>query len=256
MRTSPARNGWQKGHPATCQGVKWAAGATLAWLVALTAVPGAGTRPTAPPEPSPVIGQEALTQYRALRRMHARNDRFGHEGWLEAWTELDQRGFRFEVVSERGSEYIRNKVLREVLTREQDIIARGHSSRADLTSTNYEFGEPDEQQPGERHVLLKPRRKDVMLIDGRMVLSADGRELRRVEGRLAKNPSFWTSLVKVVRRYARLDGVSVPVSVESTARLKIAGASYMTVAYEYETVNGRPVSVAGRRMAAAAAVGR
>lgn len=256
MRTSPARKGWQKAHPATCQGVKWAAGATLVWLMALTATPGADPSSPASPGITPAVGQEPLTQYRALRRMHARNERFGHEGWLEAWTELDQRGFRFEVVSERGSEYIRNKVLREVLTREQDIIARGHSSRAALTSSNYEFSEPAEQQPGEHHVLLKPKRKDVLLVDGRMVMSPDGRELRRVEGRLAKNPSFWTSLVKIVRRYARLDGVSVPVSVESTARIKIAGASYMKVEYEYETVNGRAVSVAGRRMAAAAAAAR
>lgn len=252
MRT----NGWQRAHPATCQGVKWAAGTTLVWLLTLTAIPSAETPSSPTPDSTPAIGQEPLTQYRALRRMHARSEKFGHEGWLEAWTELDQRGFRFDVVSERGSDYIRKKVLRQILQLEQEAVAKGESSRADFTASNYEFSEPDVQQPGERHVLLKPKRKDVMLIDGRMVLSPDGRELRRVEGRLAKNPSFWTSLVKVVRRYARLDGVSVPISVESTAKIKIAGASYMQVDYEYESVNGRPVSVAGRRVAAAAAAGR
>jgi hypothetical protein len=173
--------------------------------------------------------------------MHARNDKFKHEGWVDAWTELDHTGFRYEIVSERGSEYVRNKVLKQMLAREQELIARGQSGRGELSPTNYEFSEPPEQRPGERHVLLKPKRKDELLVDGRMVLSPDGRELLRVEGRMAKNPSFWTSLVNIVRRYARIGGVRVPVSIESTAKIKLAGASYMKVDYEYESINGRLV---------------
>ena len=41
--------------------------------------------------------EEPLTQYRAYRRMHARNEKFDQEAWLEAWTELDIRGFRYEI---------------------------------------------------------------------------------------------------------------------------------------------------------------
>jgi hypothetical protein len=98
-------------------------------------------------------------------------------------------------------------------------------------------------------VFLKPKRKDVLLVDGRMVLSQDGSELLRVEGRLSKNPSFWTSLVNVIRHYARLDGVRVPVSTESVAKVKFAGMSTLEVHYEYETINGRPVSRAARQIA-------
>jgi hypothetical protein len=71
--------------------------------------------------------------------------------------------------------------------------------------------------------------------------------LLRVEGRLSKNPSFWTSLVNVIRHYARVDGVRVPIATESTAKVKFAGVSYLDVRYEYETINGRPVSVALHR---------
>ena len=80
-----------------------------------------------------------------------------------------------------------------------------------------------------------------------MVLSADGRDLLRVEGRLSKNPSFWTSLVNVIRHYARIDGIRVPIAIESMAKVKFAGLSYLDVHYEYETINGRPVSLAARR---------
>jgi hypothetical protein len=220
----------------------WATGATLLLALAIVATPSAkGPAAPAPAEPSVSATDEPLTQYRALRRMHARNDKFKHEGWIEAWTEFDHRGFRYEIVSERGSEYVRNKVLRQMLEREQELIRSGQTGRGELSATNYEFGEPDQQAPGERHVILKPKRKDELLVDGRMVLSPDGSELLRVEGRMAKNPSFWTSLVNVVRRYARIGGARVPVSIESTARVKLAGASYMKVDYEYESVNGRRV---------------
>jgi hypothetical protein len=193
--------------------------------------------------------EEPLTQYRAYRRMHARNERFNQEAWLEAWTECDSRGFRYEIVSERGSDYVRNKVLKAVLEREQELIAAGEGDRAELTADNYEFSEAD-TEGSERYVTLKPKRKDLLLVDGRMVLSRDGNELLRVEGKLSKNPSFWTSLVNVIRHYARLDGVRVPVSTESTARVKFAGLSHLDVQYDYETINGRPVSLAARRATA------
>jgi hypothetical protein len=193
--------------------------------------------------------EEPLRQYRAFRRMHARSERFNQEGWLEAWTEFDSKGFRYEIVSERGSDYVRNKVLRAVLKREQELINAGDSERAELTADNYTFSEADAQD-GVRYVTIKPKRKDVMLVDGRMVLSGDGNELLRVEGRLSKNPSFWTSLVNVIRHYARLDGVRVPISTESTAKVKFVGVSYLDVQYDYETINGRPVSIAARRISA------
>ena len=62
-----------------------------------------------------------------------------------------------------------------------------------------------------------------MLVEGRMVLTPDSGDLLRVEGKLSKNPSFWTSLVNVIRHFAKVDGVRVPVSTESVAKVKFAG---------------------------------
>jgi hypothetical protein len=174
--------------------------------------------------------------------MHAASEKFDHEGWMDAWTELDASGFRYEIVAERGSNTVRNRVLRALLKREQEMIAKGDYGRGELTAENYEFGE-EISGPDGRYIPIKPRRKDSMLIDGRMVLSPDG-DLLRVEGLLAKNPSFWTSQVQVTRRYARVDGVRVPISVESIAKVKFAGRSRLNVEYQYESVNGRLVGTA------------
>jgi len=187
--------------------------------------------------------------------MHARSENFGQEGWLEAWTEFDARGFRYEIVSERGSDAIRSRVLKAVLKREQELVEHGDPGGAALTPDNYDFKDAT-QGDGEQYVKMKPKRKDVLLVDGRMVLSHDGSELLRVEGRLTKNPSFWASLVNIVRHYARLDGVRVPIATESVAKVKFAGTSRLEVSYEYETINGRPVSLAARRTASSLSASR
>jgi hypothetical protein len=238
----------------TRMNLRWALGFTLL-LSAASGIGAASTPAAEGPSSGPAERflaareqEQPVTQYRAYRRMHARSERFNQEGWLEAWTELDQGGFHYTVVSETGSEYVRNKVLKAVLKREQELIADGDCRRSEITADNYEFRAAPEAD-GERHVILKPKRKDVLLVDGHMVLSEDGSDLLRVEGRLSKNPSFWTGLVNVVRHYARLDGIRVPVSTESVAKVKVAGTSRLEMHYEYETINGRPVSLAARRIA-------
>lgn len=232
----------------------WGIGCTLLFLSSVTSIPSAREDDSSRSSDSSVSRflasrEEPLTQYRAYRRLHAQCDRVDQEGWLEAWTEYDERGFRYEIVSERGSETVRNRVLKAVLRREQELIAKGEDGRGALTPSNYEF-EDGAVENGNRYVTLKPRRKDVLLVDGRMVLSQDGRDLLRVEGRMAKNPSFWTSLVNVIRHYARLDGVRVPVAIESVAKVKLVGVSRMDVHYEYETINGRPISLSARQVSA------
>jgi hypothetical protein len=193
--------------------------------------------------------EEPLRSYRAYRRMHAWSEKLNQEGWLEAWTELKDGRFKYEIVSERGSDTIRNRVLRSVLKREQELVASGDSDRAELTPDNYSFAEAGRDTDGTHVVQITPLRKDVLLVEGKMVLSPDGGDLLRVEGKLSKNPSFWTSLVNIVRHYARLGGVRVPVATESTAKVRFAGNAEMEVAYEYEMVNGRPVTLSAQRQA-------
>ena len=195
--------------------------------------------------------EQPLREYRAFRRMHAATDKQKHEAWMEAWTELKDGRFTYEIVSERGSEMVRGKVLKSMLQREQELVNSGNTGKGDLTPANYEFSEAGRAEDGSHVVQIKPKRNDVLLVDGRAVLD-DGGDLVRVEGRLAKNPSFWTSLVNIVRRYARIGGVRVPVATETTAKVKMVGTSRLQVTYDYETINGRPVNITEMRSVALA----
>lgn len=226
----------------------WVAAFSLVAALAVSTAPAAKDADDTNVSPALQPAPE-LQQYRALRRMHAKSEKFNHEGWLEAWTELDANGFRYRIVSERGSDTVRKKVFRALLEKERELVAKGQPEKSDLTPDNYTFA-PEATGDGCRHILIKPKRKDVTLVDGRIVLSEDGRDVVRVEGMLAKNPSFWTNSVNVIRHYARLDGVRVPIATESVAKVKFAGISTLDVEYEYEQINGRPVSTAARTVAA------
>ncbi len=52
--------------------------------------------------------EEPPVEYRALRRLEAQNPKFKQSAWMLAWTEYDHvNGFRYQIVDEGGSGYIR-----------------------------------------------------------------------------------------------------------------------------------------------------
>ena len=220
------------------------------WVAAFTLAAGSTVLPATavPTSTNPFArlfgrSEQPLKEYRAVRRMHAATEKGKHEAWMEAWTELKDGRFNYGIVSERGSEAVRGKVLRAMLEREEEMVNSGNGGKGDLTAANYEFEDGGRNADGAQLVSLKPKRNDPLLVEGRAVLD-DGGDLLRVEGKLSKNPSFWTSLVNIVRRYARIGGVRVPVSTETTAKVKFVGTSQMQVVIDYESINGQPVSTA------------
>jgi hypothetical protein len=74
-----------------------------------------------------------------------------------------------------------------------------------------------------------------------MFLSPESGDLVRVEGRLARNPSFWVRRVDIVRTYERIEGALVPVAVESVAHVRFFGTSTLRMTYQYSEIDGRAV---------------
>jgi hypothetical protein len=187
-------------------------------------------------------GESPTVAYRALRHLEANNAHFGAKGWMDVWTEFDEaNGLRYEIVDQGGNGYIRKKVLLAALDGEQKMWLAREPQRASLTADNYTFAEAQPADEGLHSVGIKPRRKDVLLVDGAIFIEPDEGELRRIEGTLSKSPSFWTRRVEIVRRYDKIAGVRVPISIESVAHVLIAGRSTFVMTYQYETINGQHV---------------
>ncbi len=181
-------------------------------------------------------------QYRALRRLEAQSDKLGGSAWIEAWTEVDPAGgFRYQIIGEGGSGFVRARVLRPWLASEKKMWADGDPERASFTHENYAFDDRGRTPDGLAWLGVQSRRKDVLLVDGSIYVNADDGDIVRIEGRLSKTPSFWTRRVEVVRHYSRINGVHVPVAIESVAQVLIAGRSTFKMTYSYETINGQRV---------------
>lgn len=198
-----------------------------------------------PANASPVILQRFFalddptpTQVRALRHLEARNDTFGKSAWMDVWTEGDRSGFRYTIVAEDGSDYIRSRVFRASLETERQMWAAGAPDEAALTTANYVFEDRGAQPDGLTSLTIKPRRRNVLLVDGSIYLNPDDGELVRMEGQLSKAPSFWTRRVEIVRWYQRINGFRMPTMLESVANVRIAGVSTFRMSYEYESING------------------
>ena len=184
--------------------------------------------------------------YVALRRLEAENERSGRHGWMEVKTTFKDGALFIEFLNEGGSDQIRNKVLRAALESEQELVAKRQSGSADAAPT-YECAEPELDASGLMRVPLRPRRKDISLIFGSLFLQPSTGDTVRVMGRLAKNPSFWVSQVDVDWQYERVHHDAVlPVSLHSTAKVKIFGPSTFSMTYDYVSVDGEPVASSTR----------
>jgi hypothetical protein len=220
--------------------------ASLGWFAVL-GVAVTSTVAAAIPDPADYSIRQFLAQndaqptYRAMRRLEAANG--SRTGWMEAVTEYSpQTGFRYEITAEGGSEQVRSKVLRAVLDGERDVIARGEMTRSSRVPANYTFQPNGVDRDGLANVLLSPRRKERVLVSGQMFLRPESGRLVRLQGQLAKSPSFWVKNVEIVRTYEQIAGTVVPVSLHSKAEVRLLGPATLQMTYKYTHVNGRAIS--------------
>src|SRR5688572_13713955 len=134
----------------------------------------------------------APERFVAIRHLEARNDHFNKDAWMDVRVEADASGFRFQVLDEGGSGYIRSKVFKNALQTEQKIWATGDPDRSGFTLENYVFEDRGAEATGLAWLGVTPRRKDMLLVNGSIFLRPEDGELVRIEGSLAKTPSFWT----------------------------------------------------------------
>jgi len=216
----------------------------LVALIASVLLISSGVRATVPNADASIrrfLAQGDVSHsYRAHRRLEAENG--DRSGWVQAQTEYSSvRGLRYEITDEGGSSFIRGRILRGVLDGEREMVAHGETSRSAIAETNYSFSSRGVDEEGLANILLSPRRKDSVLVAGTLFLHpADGNPVR-LEGRLSKSPSFWVKNVQIVRTYARIDGIVMPVSLEATADIRWFGPASLRMTYAYSEIDGRPV---------------
>src|SRR5919201_2680571 len=221
----------------------------VAVLTAVALTTAHAARPADSSAPSPLLQRflsltdPVVVEYRAFRHLEAQSDRFDSNAWMDVWTDVDRTGaFHYRITGEGGSSYIRSRVFVPTLETEARMSSAESLERGALTLANYIFEDRGAERDGLAWLTLKPRRKEVVLVEGSIFLNPDDGDLVKVEGKLAKTPSFWTRRVEIVRHFRRLAGIRMPVSTESIATVLLVGRATFRMTYDYETVNGQRVA--------------
>lgn len=140
----------------------------------------------------------------------------------------------FRIVSERGSEAIRNRVFKPLMEVEIETAAGRNRHDGSITPANYDFTlRGEENIGGNRCYLLEasPKRNDKYLFRGRVWIHATDFSIVRIAGEPARNPSFWISRVEFVRNYQKVGEFWLPARNESRTQVRLFGRNILTIDY-------------------------
>ncbi len=141
----------------------------------------------------------------------------------------------FTILSEKGSRIVRGRVFKPLMESEAEAAAGTNHRDSSITPKNYTFellGEEDLDGYHTFVVQATPARKDKYLFKGKIWIEAGDFAIAKIEAQPAKNPSFWTKRVNVVRRYQKLGEFWLPLRDETVSEIRIFGANILTIDYE------------------------
>jgi hypothetical protein len=174
-----------------------------------------------------------------------------HNGLTGMWAELEVRmrykggQKEFEVINERGSRFLRSRVLKKLIKAEQEASGEERKQGTEITEENYQFSlERIAELPYGRYYLLriKPRRKDKYLLDGLIWVIDGDFAIVQIVGRPARRPSFWTWRIHFIHQYTKVNDFWLPASNQTEARVFLFGKSTVSIRYrEYRVNQQQPV---------------
>lgn len=177
----------------------------------------------------------ALGGYTGMRRYRLENKRVNKRAEIVVRFTCTRTGARtFEVVSESGSAFVRNHVLRKVIDAETESSQKNDREQSRILPKNYDFRligtDTSEGRPSYLLDLI-PKTKNKFLIQGRLWVDAEDYAITRIEGSPARNPSFWIKSVKIVHRYGKTGPFWLPVKNSSWAEARVFGPIVVTIEY-------------------------
>ncbi len=136
----------------------------------------------------------------------------------------------YEIQDASGSKR-GEQVVRRLLDHEVEVSSDKNQGRTAITRENYGFSYVGEEAlDGRRCYLLelKPKRKENDLIAGRAWVDKQSFFVRRIEGELAKTPSWWLKRVRVSLVFADFEGTWLQTDLEAVADVRIVGPHTLT----------------------------
>jgi hypothetical protein len=144
----------------------------------------------------------------------------------------------FRIVSESGSKFLLQHVLYRLLDSEREALQTANRKETAMSTENYTFRflETEEGAEGKFYVLqVEPKIKNKFLYQGTIWVDAADFAVARIEGKPAKNPSWWISSTEIHHRYTKIDRFWLPAQNESVTHVRVGGQALLTIQYtEYK----------------------
>ena len=180
--------------------------------------------------------------YTGMRRYNFENKKVKKRAEATVRVVCDENGLKtFEVVTESGSGFVRNHIIRRMIEAEHEASEKGEHEQTRIIPQNYGFRLLGvEVVDGRPSYLLdiSPRTQSKFMVRGRICVDAEDFAITRLEGSPAKNPSFWIRSVHVVHRYDRIGKFWLPVANQSRAEARIFGTTDVGIEYFDYAITG------------------
>jgi hypothetical protein len=178
---------------------------------------------------------QALKHYKTLR--HYQVEYRGFSSTVKAWMNVEVNydaaaGKSFRIVSQSGSKFLLEKVLKRAVDSEKEA-GRDRSSNA-LTGANYRFAlaGTDNLQGRPAYVLqVEPLVPSKFLYRGKIWIDGADFAVIQMDVQPAKNPSFWIAQTLIHTSFAKVQGFWLPQQNRSETRVRIGGTAVFTIDY-------------------------
>ncbi|MGC1464071.1 MAG: hypothetical protein WA802_17860 [Terracidiphilus sp.] len=151
-------------------------------------------------------------------------------------------GKNFVIVSQGGSKFLLEKVLKRAIDSEKEAFQQKKSTA--LTTENYRFNLLGQEILDGRPAYImnvEPLVPSKFLYRGKIWVDAADFAMVKMETEPAKSPSFWISRTQIHYTGAKTDGFWMPQVMRSETSVRIGGVAVLTINYgNYRFAAGPP----------------
>jgi hypothetical protein len=154
-------------------------------------------------------------------------------------------GKSYAILSQSGSQIIRNMVLGSILDNEKQINLPGTREGSWITSANYvmklQAGGTQPMNGRDCYLLrLIPKRKAPYLVDGTLWVDARDGAIVQLVGFASKSASFLTGPTQMMRQYTNIYGFAEATQARAVSNSFLFGQTVVTIDYRDYQIQLRP----------------
>jgi len=182
----------------------------------------------------------------SIRKYELKNKRWDKDAVMQVRiTSQPNSKKQFEILS-MEAEGLQKKVFLKLLEAEAE---GSHESESALTPDNYDFEVVGKEVWNGRECLvleLKPKRNSKYLIVGKAWVDINENAIVRIDGKTARNVSFWIGKPQVTQEFRKVNDIWVSSANRSVSDVKLMGRTELVIDFvDYEIVRRSSVAAVG-----------